>query len=266
MADYLMAGQPSEADRLRLQARVWEPAGQRLLAALGDGSGRHTLDVGCGALGWLRLLSTWAVVGCVTGTDIDPHMLDLAAQLAGGEGLSNVEVVRDDLFDSRLTPASFDLVHARFQIAPIGRADEQVRAYLRLVRPGGLLILEDPDASSWHYNPVAPALTELIDLVLEAFRRDGGDFDAGRGLPDLLRRQGLTPEVRAETVALPPGHPYLRLPLQFSASLRPRLVHFVDERHLDEVQTRAEQELDEPGRWGTTFTLIQTWATVPASH
>ena len=34
-------------------------------------------------------------------------------------------------------------------------------------------------------------------------------------------------------VALEPGHPYLRLPLQFAASLRPRLLPLLDEPGLD---------------------------------
>ena len=44
-ADYLMAGQQSELERLQLQSRVWEPAGQALLARLPSGSGRRVLDV-----------------------------------------------------------------------------------------------------------------------------------------------------------------------------------------------------------------------------
>ena len=55
-ADYLMAGQQSELERLQLQSRVWEPAGQILLARLPSGSGLRVLDVGCGAMGWLRVL------------------------------------------------------------------------------------------------------------------------------------------------------------------------------------------------------------------
>ena len=56
---YLMAGQLSELERLQLQSRVWEPAGERLLQVLGDGAGRRVVDVGCGCLGWLRILSRW---------------------------------------------------------------------------------------------------------------------------------------------------------------------------------------------------------------
>lgn len=260
MASYLLAGQQSEEERLRLQSEVWEPAGQRLLDRLGGGDGRRALDIGCGCLGWLRLLARWTGGGQVTGVDIDPRMLELAAQFTAAEQLIGVELVRDDLFDSRLPSASFDLVHARFQITPLGRADEQLDAYLRLVRPGGYVVIEDPDSAPWHYNPHAPALAELIGLILEAFRRGGGDFDAGRHTAGLLRARGLRPEVRAEIVTLPPGHPYLRLPLQFASSLRPRLLPLAGQENLDQLTARAEAELAEPGRWATTFTLIQTWA------
>ena len=65
-------------------------------------------------------------------------------------------------------------------------------------------------------------------------------------------------------LALPPGHPYLRLPLQFAASLRPRLETLVGASELDEVIGKAEDELKRPGTWGTTFTLIQIRALVPA--
>ncbi|MGI8828057.1 MAG: hypothetical protein ACR2JC_20990 [Chloroflexota bacterium] len=56
---YMMAGQLSELERLRLQSRVWEPVGDQLLARLGDGQGYRVLEVGCGAMGWLRILSRW---------------------------------------------------------------------------------------------------------------------------------------------------------------------------------------------------------------
>lgn len=120
-ASYLLAGQQSEEQRLRPQSEVWEPAGQRLLDRLGGGDGRRALDVGCGCLGWLRLLARWTGGGQVTGADTDPRMLELAAQFTAAEQLTGVELVRDDLFDSRLPAASFDLVHARFQITPLGR-------------------------------------------------------------------------------------------------------------------------------------------------
>jgi SAM-dependent methyltransferase len=260
---YLMAGQLSELERLQLQSRVWEPAGERLVAGLGDGAGKRAVDVGCGSMGWLRVLSRWVgPTGTCVGTDTDERMLTAARTFVTDERLTGVELVADDLFDSALEAGSFDLVHARFQLAPLGRFDEQLAAYVRLLRPGGVLVLEDPDTSSWRFQPDAPACTELIGLILESFDAAGGDFDAGRQEFGLLAAAGLDPQVRAEVVALPPGHAYLRLPLQFAAALRPRLLGLIGVHELDRLMGLAEAEMSDPARWGLTFTLVQTWAVV----
>lgn len=68
----------------------------------------------------------------------------------------------------------------------------------------------------------------------------------------------------AHVVALPPGHPYLRLPLQFATSLRPRLEALIGKANLDDLVRQAEVELGRPGTWGTTFTLVQAYASLPA--
>lgn len=257
--EYLLANQPSELERLRLQSRVWEPTGQQLLSKVDGGSGARALDVGCGALGWLRMLSEWVgPSGQVVGTDIDESLLDAARSFLEAEGIPNVELVVDDLFESQLEPQSFDLVHARYLIAPLGRGREQLASHRRLVRPKGAVVLEEWDLASWHFNPSAPAAERLIGLLSKCFAALGGE--AGRGLPELLRESGIEePEIDAHVIALKPGHPYLRLPLQFSVALESRLLETLSEDELASLRREAESELAEPGRWGTTFTLIQSW-------
>lgn len=70
---------------------------------------------------------------------------------------------------------------------------------------------------------------------------------------------GIEPTVRAEVQALPPGHPYNRLLLQFATRLDGLLRSFVDPDRLDHLRDQAEAELEDPDRWGITFTLAQTW-------
>jgi SAM-dependent methyltransferase len=257
--EYLLADQPSELERLQLQSRVWEPSGRQLLSKVGGGSGGRALDVGCGALGWLRILGEWVgASGQVVGGDIDESLLNAARSFLEAEGISNVELVVDDLFDSQLEPQSFDLVHARYLIAPLGRGPEQVASHRRLVRPGGSLVLEEWDLGSWHFNPPAPAAERLIGLISRVFASLGGE--AGRGLFELLRETGVEePEIAAHVIALKPGHPYLRLPLQFSAALESRLLEKLSDDELASLRREVETELAQPGRWGTTFTLIQSW-------
>jgi SAM-dependent methyltransferase len=260
--NYLLANQPSEMERLRLQSLVWEPTGRQLLSKLGRGSGGRALDVGCGAMGWLRILSEWVgPSGQIVGADIDESMLNAARSFLEEEGIANVELVVDDLFDSKLEPQSFDLVHARYEIAPLGRGREQVASHRRLLKPGGSLVLEEWDLASWHFNPTAPAAERLIELLSEIFAGMGGE--AGRGLPELLREIGIEePGIDAHVIALKPGHPYLSLPLQFSVALESRLRETLSEDELASLRREAGVELAEPGRWGTTFTLIQSWGSL----
>jgi SAM-dependent methyltransferase len=256
---YLLTDRVSELERLKLQSLVWEPSGRRLLDEIGDGRGLRAVDIGCGVMGWLRLLSEWVGAdGEVVGTDIDDAMLGAATQLAREERLENVVLVNDDLFATRLEPSSFDLVHARFVLTPLGRGHEQLQTYLRLLRPGGIIVLEDPDWGSWHFNPPAEACHELIALACEAFAR-WGDAEAGRRHLEFLRGVDIEGTVRAEVLALRPDHPYLQLPLQLSIGLDPRLRSFVSTEKLTQLNQQAETELHEPGRWGTTFTLVQSW-------
>ena len=124
---------------------------------------------------------------------------------------------------------------ARYQIAPLGRGSEQVASHRRLLKPGGSLVLEEWDLASFRAaKPVA-------------------DF------PNCSATSASRAGIDAHVIALKPGHPYLRLPLQFSVALESRLLETLSEDELAALRREAEAELAEPGRWGTTFTLIQTW-------
>ena len=177
---YLMAGQTSELERLRLQSRVWEPAGRALLQQINPSGVHRALDVGCGAMGWLRVLAQRIErTGTIVGTDLDDKMLEAAATFVQEQRLERVVLEKDDLFSSGLAPASFDLTHARFQIAPLGRAEEQLTAYIRATKPGGLLVLEDPDTGSWHFNPRAAAAERLIELTPRGIQGSRRQFQRG---------------------------------------------------------------------------------------
>ena len=50
----------------------------------------------------------------------------------------------------------------------------------RLVRPGGIVVLQEPDSASWSLYPASEPFDHLKSAILTAFRVGGGDFDAGR--------------------------------------------------------------------------------------
>src|SRR5262249_60490948 len=107
--------QLSEMERLRLQSRVWEPAGERLLASLGVGSGQRVLEVGCGVMGWLGCLSRWVgEYGGGIGTDIANNLLDAARLFCAESRLAKLTLLQDDFSATQLHHASFHLVHLPF--------------------------------------------------------------------------------------------------------------------------------------------------------
>jgi ubiquinone/menaquinone biosynthesis C-methylase UbiE len=268
---YLGGSRPSErktwADLnawMHMQALQWEPAGAQLLSVLGDGSGLRALDLGCGPLGWLRVLSSWVgPTGKVVGTEVSEDTAEPARLTVRSEGLSNVSVVVDDVFDSWLPEGSFDLVHARLLLGPLGRHEEQLATYRRLVKPGGWLVLEETVGDTWRFNPSAPACQRLMELVIRTFDRRGRDLNVGRQLRSMLRRYAQKPELRAHILALPSGHVYSSTPLIAAAAFREVLVEEMGVDEFDSLVSRAEEELRDPELWCTTFVMVQAFARLP---
>lgn len=98
----------------------------------------------------------------------------------------------------------------------------------------------------------------MIPLIAKAFGTFGIDVPSTTQL-ELFRSAGIDANVRAEVQVLPPGHPYGRLALQFATALKDPIQAIVGAEELDRLVKGAEVELQDPDRWGVTFTLFQTW-------
>jgi SAM-dependent methyltransferase len=265
--DYLLRSGQVEFDRLRLQARVWEPEAETMLDHIGVGPGWRCVDLGCGGIGILEPLS-WRVAanGHVVGVDIDPLQLATARALVAETELSNVEVLERDAYDTRLPREAFDLVHARFLFAPLGRDQALLREMLALARPGGVVAIQEPDANVWNCFPPSAAWDRLKTAILAAFAQSGGDFNVGQRTYGMLRHAGLE-DVRARAVvlALHDQHPYLRLPILFATSLRQRILEggLLRESDLDNAIAEYECVAAAPDTFGLSFVVTQIWGRKP---
>jgi hypothetical protein len=133
---------------------------------------------------------------------------------------------------------------------------------LALTRPGGVLVVQEPDATSWNGFPPQPAWERLKGAILAAFARGEGDFNAGRRTYGMWRQAGLEEvQVRAAAMALPPGHPYRRLPIQFATSLRRRILEgqLLTEAALDDAMAACEQMATDANTFSMTSILSQVW-------
>jgi ubiquinone/menaquinone biosynthesis C-methylase UbiE len=263
MTAYLSYDLSEEKRRLQLQALVLEPLSDRALARIPVREGWSAIDVGCGARGLLPALARRVGQhGRVVGTDLSPAMLDLARATCSEEGLSNVELVADDLFASRLPTSTFDLVHGRFLLAPLGRDAEIAASLERLARPDGFVLLEEPDSRSWrvYADCDTGAHDRLVDAIARMYDRHMGGFCAGTRLHALGRTRGWRDiGFDAQTLGMPPGQPYLRAPLMMATALRAALLRDLSESELDRLVKEAEELYARPELHGVTFALLQVW-------
>jgi SAM-dependent methyltransferase len=265
--NYVLASGAAELERLRLQARVWEPETERWFDEIGIQHGWVCADLGCGAMGVIGPLSRRVgATGRIFGVDRDPLQLAGARQYVGEQSLGNVQIVEDNAYASALPGHLFDFVHARFLLAPVGHDDELLREMCRLAKPGGIIALQEPDASAWDFYPSDPDWQRLKACILAAFRSGGGDFDAGQRTFGLLRGLGLEQvQMRAAVLGLCNCHPYMRLPVQFAASLRPRLLSegLIGEEELDAAIAACERIANDPERTCVTFVVRQVCGRKP---
>lgn len=260
---YLLQGGAAELERLRLQARVWEPEAQAMLDRIGVPPGAACLDLGCGAMGILGPLSTRVGAGGrVVGVDVDDTQLAAARAYVEDNGFKNVEIRKADAYNTGLASEAFDLVHVRFLFAPVGRDEALLAEMLRLTKPGGLIVIQEPDATPWNCFPSSAAWDQLKTTILAAFRLGGGDFNAGQRTYQMLLDAGLREVgLRAAVLALHNAHPYMRLPIQFATSLRSRILDagLLTAADLDGAIAACEEIAGRPDTSMLTFIVTQVW-------
>lgn len=129
------------------------------------------LDIGCGRGEWLELLAKLGLRG--RGVDLDEGMLQACRErgldVTHAEGLATL---RQTPADSQVLVSAFHVVeHIRFE-----ELQAIVAEALRVLVPGGLLILETPNSenievgtSSFYLDPshVKPIPSQLLEFVVE---------------------------------------------------------------------------------------------------
>ena len=242
----------SEAERVRLQRQAQElrPHSEYLLDRVALGPGRRAIDLGCGPLGILDLLSKRVgPTGSVIGLDSEPKNVALAQAFVQESGLSNVEVIEGDARATRLATGSLDLVHARTLLTNVPDPAAVMSEMVRLLRPGGWAAVMEPDAGIHLYYPSHPTWDRLHEIFLAGFRVDGADPLIGRRVPSLFEDAGLSEvHVEARMDVYPPGHSRRAIRLELVRTMRPKLVAsgIAGEAELEDLDRSAQELLSDP--------------------
>jgi ubiquinone/menaquinone biosynthesis C-methylase UbiE len=91
--------------------------------ALEDGA--HAVDVGCGPIGIMNLLSERVGArGTVVGVEREPRFVDMARAEIEKSSLHNVKVIHAHALDMGLEKGAFDYVHERLMLINLPRASQ----------------------------------------------------------------------------------------------------------------------------------------------
>ena len=260
---YPIESRAGEIERLHTQSRAMEPDAAAMLDRMGSMQGWTCIDIGCGPGGITGLLSARVgPAGRVIGLDQNAAFLEHARSHARG----NVEFRLGDAYDSGLARGTFDLVHLRFIASTAGDPERLLREAIRLARPGGIVALQEPDASTLNCYPPHPAWDRLKTALLGAFKGVGADLELAKRLYFLAQHAGLQ-DVQYRTVLLGvrPTDPMVDYLPSTVESLRGTVLGLglLSESDLDAALAECRRHLAQPGSSFTMYAVAQVWGRTP---
>jgi ubiquinone/menaquinone biosynthesis C-methylase UbiE len=219
-------GVDRELKRLRDQALMTWDKEARNLQWFGLKDGMTVLELGSGpgfiTEALLELLPSSSVIAL----EIDPVMIEKAASyLEGRVDASRLTSIAGSIMQIDLPDNSVDFALGRFLFQhlpdPVGAA----REVLRVLRPGGKLVIVDIDDDLHLFDPDGgPVIKAINDRYREKHEAKGGNRFIGRALPRVLRDAGFT-EPKMEAVVVH-NHEYgmeNMMPRQGREGLQPEL-------------------------------------------
>jgi SAM-dependent methyltransferase len=212
---YALGRSSQEYERLRAQARAWEPATGRLLDQVGLAAGASCLDAGCGPGEVMRLMAQRAgPQGRVLGADVDAPLGAAALAALHAAGHRQCRFAAHDLTAGEPVPGGpFDVVYARLLLFHLPQPAAVLTRLWDAVAPGGHLVVQDYDLRSASVLPDLDSAAEMLRVIAGAFAAAGCDMQAGARLPQLFAAAGVGPpdgtDVAGRMEPLAVGRTYL---------------------------------------------------------
>lgn len=197
---YILGHSEREISRLKMQARLIEPATRQFMREAGITAGMRVLDVGSGA-GDVALLAAELVgaTGEVVGCDVAAAAVAAATHNAWQCGSRNVSFRVGDAAQMEFD-GTFDAVVGRYVLLFQADPAAMLRRLARRVRPGGLVLFHEPDWQSARSIPPAPTYDRCCGWIRSAFRIARTDGDMAGKLYAIFVAAGLgAPAMRMQT-------------------------------------------------------------------
>ncbi|UJB71390.1 methyltransferase domain-containing protein [Acaryochloris sp. 'Moss Beach'] len=174
-----------ELERLQAIEKIFDPTSHQRLQSTGITTNWRCLEVGAGA----GSITQW-MAGAV-GESGQVVAVDLDTRFVANLESSNVEVLEGDIQHLPLEKHSFDLVHARYVLVHNPDAHAVLSRLLDLVKPGGWIVLEEPDFAAARAiageDSACQSVNNVNRAIEQMFTARGMDYGLGAKLPALLQ-------------------------------------------------------------------------------
>ena len=234
----------------------------RSVELMGLAPGGSALDVGCGTGDdTRRLLARVGPEGRVLGVDFSAAMIEECRRRWGGEGEA-LRFMVGDAHALELPSASFDAVRADRVFQHLASPRQALVELMRLTRPGGRVVLSDPDWGSYLVDaPPTPAVHRFLEFAQGQARNPW----IGRQFYGLMREAGLEQISVQADVVIVLDRPVLdrlgNLDAGFVAAVAAGRMSEAEVAEVKDELARRQQE----GRFFVTVTIYTVAGTVPSS-
>jgi ubiquinone/menaquinone biosynthesis C-methylase UbiE len=190
--NYVLATGDRGAARLELLDEVYGASTRAACEERGLAEGWRVADIGCGT----GQVSCWfgervGPSGRVSALDVSADQLAFGRARTATSGLYNVTFVEGSVYDPGLPCGAFDLAFCRFLLCHLQRPADALAQMAALLRPGGVLVVQDMVMSSMFTDPPTRAYTRFVQLAAQVGEALGVDYDIGCRLFGMFRALGL---------------------------------------------------------------------------
>jgi SAM-dependent methyltransferase len=161
----------------------------------------RVLDVGCGPGSITLGLAEVIAPGPAIGVDFQPSQVERSRAQAGQRGVANALFEVANVYELPFPDGSFDAVLAHTLLMGLREPVRALREMRRVLRPGGIVGVRDPDLGADLLVPATPLWERWRAVWVRVRQHNGGDPFLGRHLRRLLLEAGFARTVATASVS-----------------------------------------------------------------